>query len=697
MQVVTEKSVAGARSIFEYNAERPNVAPSLIRGNYIGVTGDGSQVNLEDIGVIDHSLPPRMIYAIGDSHAMFFKNQLVFEKHTGQSFFVKHRYMASPACVPSTLYTSAGIDPRIIAFLRNEGLFFNGEVKHYSRSPSMIAHAAFAGQPALPPFVILSCGDIAIRSEILPKLTDNSIVHVPGSPYNEGLPKGRALPYEAVAAQIDAMARPILHAALELRRIGFPRIFVHSVVPPSCDRASFDKMHGFVVHKNVHYNIVYLFNKILREICAAHVIDFIDNWDLVTDEKGFRRPEFELDGVHIGSDAATFSLQRMLRRSLDSYYDLNFPRYRLLYDIAAANFQKSMPVAPAFAREETAVAPAAPPPVSPAPTAPSPSVNLQRLQKVARAVRDPRAHYVALRRQVKNRLLKRLHAEVIGGTPQTIILPSEEQFKPKDAPNAPTSGLCNHNARPDFKISDPIFARAAEEFFRDGCTSVPLDQDLVQSWRDQLDFRFPVTNPATSFDWAGNAIGGYSNKIKRSNVSSKLLQQLCDRFAQKDFEELFGAILGCRIVLQHVRAFRSDPVKIEGAGPQAWHNDGCPDGLLRGILYMTDVDDRSGAFQYKNKKDEIVSVNGPKGTLAIFDADQVLHRGSPPLDRHRDAFDLTFSPRMNGEPMMAFADGTSIFPNDPFMFSINSTIGDPSTAVTVDRYRAALKNIGDLA
>jgi hypothetical protein len=47
--------------------------------------------------------------------------------------------------------------------------------------------------------------------------------------------------------------------------------------------------------------------------------------------------------------------------------------------------------------------------------------------------------------------------------------------------------------------------------------------------------------------------------------------------------------------------------------------------------------------------------------------------------------------------MMAFADGTSIFPNDPFLFSINSTIGDPSTAITINRYQAALKNIGDLA
>jgi hypothetical protein len=705
MSIATEIGVAGARSKFEQDVERRAAASSPVQGSYIGATGDGSQVNLADIGVIDHTLKPRMIYAIGDSHAMFFKNQLVFEKHTGQSFFVKHRYMASPACVPSTLYTSTGIDPRIIGFLRNEGLFFNGEVKHYSRSPSMVAEASISGQPAVPPFVILTCGDIAIRSELLPKLVDNSVVQVPGSPYNDGLPKGRALPYEAVASQIDAMARPILHAALELRRIGFPRIFVHSVVPPSCDRALFDKMHGFVVHKNVHYNIVYLFNKILREICAAHVIDFIDNWDLVTDEKGFRRPGFELDGVHLGTEAATLSVQRILRRSLDSYYDLNFPRYRLLYDIAAANFRKSLAAAPAPAREEATAAPAAAAaPVSPSPPSPpSPSFkhNQQRLRKIARAVRRPREGYAALRGRVKNKLLKRLNAEVIGSSnPQTmtiVTLPAEEQFKPKDAPNAPTSGLCNHNARPDFKISNPVFARAAEEFFREGCTSVQLDVDLVQSWRDQLDFRLPVTNPATSFDWAGNAIGGYSDKIKRSNVSSKLLHDLGDRFAQKDFEELFGALLGCRIVLQHVRAFRSEPIKIDGAGPQAWHNDGCPDGLLRGILYMTDVDDRSGAFQYKNKEGDVVSINGPKGTLAIFDADQVLHRGSPPLDRHRDAFDLTFSPRMNGESMMAFADGTSIFPNDPFMFSINSTIGDPSTAITVDRYQAALKNIGDLA
>lgn len=694
MSVAAERGIAKARSKFEQDDEKSFVTSSLFGGSFVAVEGDGSQVNLTDIGVIDRTLKPRMIYAIGDSHAMFFPKQVVFEKHTGQSFFIKHRYMASPACVPSTIYNSGGIDPRIINFLRNEGLFFNGEVKHYSRSRSMIAQAAISDEPAVPPFIILSCGDIAIRTELLPKLVDGSIVYVPGSPYNDGLPKGRALPYEAVAAQIDAMARPVLHAALQLRRIGFPRVFVHSVVPPTCERALFDNMHGFVVHKNVHYNVVYLFNKILREICAAHVVDFIDNWDAITDENGFRRQEFELDGVHIGTAPAIFSLQLMLRRSLDNYYDLNFPRFRLLYDIAAANFQKSLPPRPVAANLEAPPAPTAPPVAAP----PAPSINQQRLRKIARVVRHPRAGYAGLRQKVKNSLLKRWGAQVIGSNPQTIVtLPAEDQFRPKDAPNAPSPGLCNHNARPDFKISDTVFASAAEEFFRDGCTSVQLDQGLVQSWRDQLDFRLPVTNPTTSFDWAGNAVNGYSDKIKRSNVSTRLLQELGSRFAQKDFEELFGALLGCRIILQHVRAFRSEPVKTAGAGPQAWHNDGCPDGLLRGILYMTDVDERSGAFQYKNKNDEIVSVTGPRGTLAIFDADQVLHRGSPPLDRHREAFDLTFSPRMDGEPMMAFSNGTSIFPNDPFMFSINSTMGDPSTAKTVNRYHAALKGIGDLA
>lgn len=705
MSVVAEARVASNFPKTKKSSETPAVGPSLVPSTCIGVEGDGARVDLQSIGHIEDSLKPRMIYAIGDSHAMMFRNQVLFEKHTGQSFIVKNRYMASPACVPSTIYNSGGIDPRIIGFLRNEGLFYNNEVKHYSRSPSMIAAAMIESRPVMPPFVILSCGDIAIRSEILPKLADGHVIRVPGSRYNDGLPKGRVLPYEVVAAQIDAMARPILHAALELRRIGFPRVFVHSVVPPTRERDRFDKMHGFVVHQNVHYNVVYLFNKILREICAAHVVDFIDNWDSETDGTGFRRPEFELDGVHLGPEAAIFSLQVMLRRSLDSYYDLNFPRYRLLYDIAAANFRKSEQSLSAAACTQAAAtpAPAAEPtaavsaPVSG--SAPVPSIDWQRLRNIARAVRHPRQGYATLRRGVKNRLLKRLGAEVIGSNRQTIVtLPSDEQFKPKDAPNVPTSGLCNHNARPDLlsSISNPAFRRAAVEFFREGATKVQLNQGLVQSWREQLDFGMPVTNPATSFDWAGNAIDGYSDKIKRSNVSSKLLQDLCNRFEERDFEELFAALLGCRFVLQHVRAFRSEPVYTEGTGPQGWHNDGCPDGLLRGILYMTDVDERSGATQYKNKKGEVVSLTGPSGTLVIFDADQVLHRGSPPLDRHREAFDLTFSPRMDGEPMMAFANGTSIFPYDPFMFSINSTIGDASTVETVNRYQAALRNIGDL-
>lgn len=115
-------------------------------------------------------------------------------------------------------------------------------------------------------------------------------------------------------------------------------------------------------------------------------------------------------------------------------------------------------------------------------------------------------------------------------------------------------------------------------------------------------------------------------------------------------------------ILKHLQG----PYKKEGAF--IWHHDNHPHNILNIIIYLTDVDDKSGGFQYvsennqavkipfkppmggkyhesyvnkmtKNNKFEIKTIEGIKGTAFIFD-NCIIHRASIPSNKDRLALIL---------------------------------------------------------
>ncbi|HBJ82295.1 MAG TPA: hypothetical protein DDZ88_00135, partial [Verrucomicrobiales bacterium] len=141
-------------------------------------------------------------------------------------------------------------------------------------------------------------------------------------------------------------------------------------------------------------------------------------------------------------------------------------------------------------------------------------------------------------------------------------------------------------------------------------------------------------------------------------------------FSQPSFEAFFLGVLGCPATAVNCRLVQSTPHEGEGTGPQSWHLDGCPVGVIRGVLYLTDVEVNGGPFQYKDSNGEIVTMLGEVGDCLIFDARRLQHRALPPRVRERKAVDLIFMPRLPGQKFAVNDAGMNTWPSDPFFYRV---------------------------
>jgi hypothetical protein len=67
------------------------------------------------------------------------------------------------------------------------------------------------------------------------------------------------------------------------------------------------------------------------KICAASGATFLDIWPEYLDERGYLRPEFELDGVHLNRSASMITVRRLIETALGKPYSVNNRRYELAH------------------------------------------------------------------------------------------------------------------------------------------------------------------------------------------------------------------------------------------------------------------------------------------------------------------------------------------------------------------------------
>jgi hypothetical protein len=215
------------------------------------------------------------------------------------------------------------------------------------------------------------------------------------------------------------------------------------------------------------------------------------------------------------------------------------------------------------------------------------------------------------------------------------------------------------------QLADNIVA-----FQQGGITVISTSAAKAASWRETERFDRDVGNLHSAWDWAGNSVESYTDDLQAGIPSPALVDDLRTLFSGGDFEAFFRGVLGCPAKVANVRLVRSLPHVTDGVGPQEWHRDGCPAGVIRGVLYLCDVGQQTGPFQYKDEAGGEHTVLGKTGDLLIFDAMRLLHRGLPPTHDARSAIDLVFMPRMPDEEMKIMMVGMNHWPADPFFYKI---------------------------
>jgi hypothetical protein len=258
------------------------------------------------------------------------------------------------------------------------------------------------------------------------------------------------------------------------------------------------------------------------------------------------------------------------------------------------------------------------------------------------------------------------------------------------AANKPPALCTAHAPKFDPQKTPSQLADKIASFQQHGITVISTNAEKAATFRESESFDRDVGNRHSAWDWAGNSVASYTDDLRVGLPSAALVDYLQALFSGGDFEAFFRGVLGCPAKVVNVRLVRSLPHVTEGVGPQEWHGDGCPAGVIRGVLYLCDVDAETGPFQHKDESGSEHTVFGKTGDLLVFDATRLLHRGSPPSHKTRSAIDLVFMPRMPDEDMKIMVVGMNHWPADPFFYKMpRERRPDPSIAAP-DRRAASL-------
>lgn len=214
-------------------------------------------------------------------------------------------------------------------------------------------------------------------------------------------------------------------------------------------------------------------------------------------------------------------------------------------------------------------------------------------------------------------------------------------------------------------------------------TMHPFTPEQIAALRAMASDFGPPLCEKPAFDWGTLPVSKefrtYNGYLSYGVVPPAGLKILHDVLIKGPAGDAFRALLGANFSIVNVRPVHSVPHGDDGVGQQSLHRDGTPPGLYRGIIYLIDVDEGTGPFSYKpnDAAPDIVRVTGKAGATFIFDANAVLHQGSPPRERERWALDLNIlvHPRECTEIVHSRPGVT--WPVDPYMFEVSNNCYPP--------------------
>lgn len=171
----------------------------------------------------------------------------------------------------------------------------------------------------------------------------------------------------------------------------------------------------------------------------------------------------------------------------------------------------------------------------------------------------------------------------------------------------------------------------------------------------------------------------FNEVIEYSSISVDGLKVLYDVLLKGEINKELRERVGGAFSIVNARAVHSRAHPNKGVGQQGFHRDGCPPGIMRGLIYLTDVDENGGAFGYLPTDDakEESTVTGRAGALVLFDANAVSHRATPPRTQARVAIDLVLLIQPPSCEPIAHSRVNFTWPIDPYMFSLSDNCYPP--------------------
>src|SRR5262249_9457813 len=123
------------------------------------------------------------------------------------------------------------------------------------------------------------------------------------------------LPWDICVETIEPGLKAFVAGLRKLNECGFNRVYVQAVVPPTLNDEDWHRRRGYLCPSPIRTKAVYAYNRTLTELCKSANVSVIDLWPNLT-EKGFLKPEFELDGVHLHPKTARMHLDRLLDEAI---------------------------------------------------------------------------------------------------------------------------------------------------------------------------------------------------------------------------------------------------------------------------------------------------------------------------------------------------------------------------------------------
>ena len=494
------------------------------------------------------NLDSKLIYIIGDSHALAFQNKLLTLPEHKINFLPKLLYIRGLSI--ENILNGQNFRGEVNNFLLQSNLVAENNLpSSLSNTRSILNEQYATGNGFSNQNFLFHCGELYVRhymKNLVKSFGEIELTDQLKSKLNSDFAK-----------IIDLYFNILKSLANQFHF----NISIHDICPPTPNDDDFLNLNGYLIPKALRAYSYGLFNDILKEFSVRNPNIFLcTSRDYLEDKEGFLRKEFEFDSCHADNKYASISLERVAFNWLQSRTAERSPRYYRW-------FEKTYNMMPDKAE-----------------------IPISKLGII----------------------------------------------KPKNIFNSAETNLLKNE---------------------------------VLNYEDQL-------SKIPTLDWASLPIhkrSSVSEKIKIGSISEKGLQLIHNKFFGTELHREIKNLLNADFSIVNVRPTKSEPHFDDGIGPQKFHLDHCPPAIFRGIVYLVDVDDEDGAFEYYpvNKKDKPKKATGNAGDFFLFDANAIHHRGSPPRNKTRIALDLIILAHTTDIQNVVNTNPGTTWPVDPYLFSLS--------------------------